>query len=90
LTERLAELLNRQEYLAAGNDSDQLQAALGELLVNKMYLEWGLADIEGLNIDGIPAEPRGLVEDGPEQLVDEIVLAIKKESNLSSDEAKNY
>jgi hypothetical protein len=89
LTERVRNLTLKHEFLAAGNLSDQLTASLSELLVRKLYLEWGLAEIKGLKIDGEPACTLTLVDRGPEDLADEIVQAIKAETGLSEDERKN-
>jgi hypothetical protein len=89
LTERVRNLTLKHEFLAAGNLSDQLTASLSELLVRRLYLEWGLAEIKGLKIDGEPACTLTLVDRGPEDLADEIVQAIKAETGLSEDERKN-
>lgn len=43
LTKRARELALRHEFLKAGNNSEQLEASLGDLLVGRLYLEWGLA-----------------------------------------------
>jgi len=89
LTERARGLTLKHEFLAAGDLSDQLTASLSELLVRRLYLEWGLAEIKGLKIDGEPASMTTLVERGPEELADEIIKAIKAETGLSEDERKN-
>jgi hypothetical protein len=89
LTERVRELTLKHEFLAAGDLSDQLSATLSELLVRRLYLEWGLSGIEGLCIDGEPANSTSLIERGPESLIEEIVNAIKAETGLSEDERKN-
>ncbi len=89
LTERARSLTLKHEFLAAGDLSDQLTASLSELLVRRLYLEWGLADVKGLKIDGEPASVLNVIERGPEELSDEIIKAIKAESGLSEDERKN-
>ncbi len=80
----------KHEFLRAGEASDQLAASLSELLVSKLYVEWGLSELKGLLIDGQPATVERLLDSGPEQLVDEIVTAIKTESGLTEDERKNF
>ena len=89
LTGRVRELTLKHEFLRAGDASDQTEAALSELLVHKLYVEWGLAEIRGLKIDGDPADTVMLIERGPEELIHEIVTAIKAECGLTEDERKN-
>ncbi len=89
LTGQVRELTLKHEFLKAGNASDQIEAALSELLVHKLYVEWGLAEIQGLKIDGNPAATENLIERGPEELIQEIVTAIKAECGLTEDERKN-
>lgn len=89
LTRQVRELTLRNEFLRAGGPSDQLEAALGELLARRLYLEWGLAEVEGLIIDGVPATPSTLIEKGPEKLAEEVADRIIEGLNLSGDERKN-
>jgi hypothetical protein len=89
LTKQLRELTLRYEFLNAGETSDQLEAALSDLLVRKLYIEWGLAEIRGLAIDGEPATAALLIQKGPENLTGEIISAIRQEIELSDDERKN-
>lgn len=89
LTGRVRELTLKHEFLKAGDAPDQIEAALSELLVHKLYVEWGLAQIKGLKIDGNPADTVMLIERGPEELIHEIVTAIKAECGLTEDERKN-
>jgi hypothetical protein len=89
LTQRASGLTLKHEFLVAGDTSDQLKASLSDLLVRKLYLEWGLVEIKGLKIDGEPATMMRLIERGPEELTDEIIEAIKAETGLSEDERKN-
>ncbi len=89
LTKRVRELSIRQEFLKAGEMEDQLEATLADLLVRKLYLEWGLAELRELNIDDQPATIGTLIDRGPEQLAEEIVGAIRGEIGLSEEERKN-
>ena len=70
--------------------NEQLTAVLGELLAKRLYLEWGLAEVQGLTIDGAPASPAVLVEKGPESLAEEIIAAILGELQLTDEERKNF
>ncbi len=89
LNRRIRELMLRHEFLQAGEAEDKLEASYGELLVRKLYLEWGLAEISGLTIDGGPAATQELIERGPELLTDEISEAVQRELTLSEEERKN-
>lgn len=90
LNQRVRELMLRHEFLKAGEAADQLEAACADLLVRKLYLEWGVAKIEGLSIDSRPATIDLLIEKGPEVLTDEIIAVIQEEAGLSDEERKNF
>lgn len=85
----MRELTLRNEFLRAGDAADQLQASLSDLLARKLYLEWGLAEVRGLSIDGTPADVQGLIEKGPEKLADEAISMVAEETGLSEQERKN-
>ncbi len=89
LTARVRELTLQHDFLRAGQESDQLSASLSELLVTKLYVDWGLAEIVGLKIDGTAANASSLIERGPEELVDEVVAAVRTEAGLTEAERKN-
>jgi hypothetical protein len=90
LLERARALALKQEFLNAGDESDQLAASLKDLLVRRLYVEWGLIEVKRLKIDGVRATIPDLIDQGPEELVNEIIEAIKSECGLSEDERKNY
>ena len=90
LNKRVRELTLQHEFLKAGPAADQLEATWADLLVRKLYLEWGLAGLEGLSIDGEAASVELLIDKGPEELVDEIVSALQEEIGLSEEERKNF
>ena len=89
LTERARDLCRQYEFLRAGDAGDQLESSLSDLLVRKLYLEWGLAEIDGLEIDGKPANLDNLIKNGPEALSNEIIVAIQAQLGLTEDERKN-
>ncbi|MGQ9635771.1 MAG: hypothetical protein ACUVXB_16195 [Bryobacteraceae bacterium] len=90
LTRRLGELMKRIEYLEAGREPEErIAAAEAAAEVEKIHLEWGLAGIEGLEIDGEPATAESLIAAGPEALTREILQAIRTECGLSEAERKN-
>jgi hypothetical protein len=90
LTKSARDLCSKYEFLKAGDTGDQLEASLADLLIRRLYLEWGLAKIDGLKIDGSPATLDSLIEKGPEPLTDEIIGSIKAELGLTEDERKNF
>lgn len=90
LTRRVHEMTLRHEFLKAGAESEKLEAALGELLVQQLYIEWGLKAIEGLEIDGEAATPAALIDRGPEELAAEIASYVVHECGLTEDERKNF
>jgi hypothetical protein len=89
LSSRTRELTLRNEFLKAGNLTDQMDAGLADLLVEKLYLEWAVAGVTGLRIDGTPASLPLLIERGPDVLVNEILEAIRSQLELSDAERKN-
>jgi hypothetical protein len=90
LTRQARELALKNEFLRAGDATDQLEAAFSELLVRRMYLEWGLVSVEGLRIDGRPATPESMAAHGPELLADEIIESLRSELGLTEEERKNF
>ena len=89
MAERVQALSSKYEFLRAGDALEQAQAHLSDLLVRKLYLEWGLAVLEGLAIDGEKASVELLIEKGPELLCEEIITSIRAELALSVEERKN-
>ena len=89
LTKKVRDLSLRYEFLQAGDTADQLEASLADLLVRRLYLEWGLAELSGLTVDEQPATVEVLIEKGPEALSEEIIAAIRAELGLSEEERKN-
>lgn len=90
LMRRIRELTLRYDFLKAGDTAEQLEASLSELLVRKLLLEWGLAEISGLTINDEPGTVTNLVENGPEAVSEEIAMAVRKELGLSDEERKNF
>jgi len=90
LLRRVRELAGRAEFLEAGEDPrEKIEATLLVGEIDRLYLLWGLAGIEGLEVDGQAATPERLVEAGPEGLCREILAAVKREAGLSEEEQKN-
>lgn len=89
LAKQARELALKYEFLQAGDTEQQLEASLADLLARKLYLEWGVARLEGISIDGEPATVRAVIEKGPEELSNEMFEAIRRELSLSEGERKN-
>ena len=90
LLRRVRELAGRAEFLEAGNDPrEKIEATLLVAEIDRLYLLWGLAGIEGLEVDGQRATPELLLEAGPEELCREALAAVKSEAGLSEEEQKN-
>ncbi len=89
LVKKTRDLALQNEFLRAGDAPDQMCAALADLYVQRLYLEWGFVEMKGFTIDGqMPTIPL-LIEKGPEALCAEIVEAIQQEMSFNEDERKN-
>jgi hypothetical protein len=90
LMRRVRDLAARIEYFDAGRDEkNHMEASLLGAEMDRLYLVWGLEEIRGLFLDGLPATPDSLAERGPEVLVHEALTAIKTECGLTEAERKN-
>jgi hypothetical protein len=90
LARRIREIGRKAEYLEASSDvRDKLEATVMAAEIDRAYLEWGLAEVEGLEIDGAAATAASLIETGPVELAVEILKRIKAECGLTEDERKN-
>jgi hypothetical protein len=90
LARRLHELVQRREFHRASEDAtEQVADAWLGLEMDKLYLEWGLDSVEGLEIDGMAAGVGELFQRGPDTLTREIIDRIRVEAGLSEDERKN-
>jgi hypothetical protein len=90
LTKRVQNLAKKLAFLAADPDaaSEAEQAVLGAEIDGE-YLRWGLAKVDGLEIDGEPATVESLIEAGPEPLVRVALATVRREAGLSDGERKN-
>jgi hypothetical protein len=90
LAKRIRDLANQINFLEAGSDpQEKMTAALLAREVDRIYLEWGLSGVEGLEVDGAPATPEAALCDGPEELVREALDAIRRQCGLTEEERKN-
>ena len=90
MIQQVKERAKKLEFHQAG---DSLEDILGSSLltceIERIYLEWGLIGVEGLEIDGAPATKESLFDCGPEPLCKEIIEAVKSEIFLTELERKN-
>lgn len=98
LARKIREIGRKAEYLEAGANvnanlnngaGDRLEAMVLAAEIDRVYLEWGLVAIEGLEIDGAAATAASLIESGPIDLAEEILVRVKGECGLTDDERKN-
>lgn len=90
LMTQVRELAGRLEFLQAGkSDDEQMHASILSAEIDRLYVEWGLKGITGLEIDGEPATPESLTKSGPEDLFYEALAAVKVACGLSEQETKN-
>lgn len=90
LTRRVRELGRRIAFDEAGEGMDgKLTGAIARGEIDRLYLEWGLLAVEGLEIDNVPAGVTDAIEHGPEELCREIVTEIRRECGLDEAERKN-
>src|SRR5689334_4025387 len=87
ISRRIRELGARLEYLSAGQSpQEKLDAFLLTAEIEKAYVLWGLTEVGGLELDGVPATPESLVSHAPESLFREALEAVKAECGLSDEE----
>jgi hypothetical protein len=90
LMRRVRDLVPKLECFQAGDSTaDRVEATLISAEIDRLYLEWGLLEVRGLEIDGAPATPESLAEYGPEDLFVEALRFVKQASGLSESETKN-
>ena len=57
--------------------------------INTALLKWGVVKISGMVIDGALASVAEVILQGPEELVDDLVVQLQKQLALSEQERKN-
>jgi hypothetical protein len=90
LIRRIRELTLQCDFLSAGDTpKEKMEAALLSAEIDQLYVNWGLQELIGLEVDGQAGTPELLASAGPEDLFQEAVAAIKAECGLSEAERKN-
>lgn len=90
LMRQVRDLAARLEYFDAGRDAkNEMEASLLGAEIDRLYIRWGLEEIRGLELDGLPATPDSLIESGPEGLFVEALTAVRAECAMTENERKN-
>lgn len=90
LMRKVRELARRMEFLEAGKEpADQMDAAMLQAEIDRLFLAWGLRSVAGLQLDGVEASPESLAESGPEGLFREALAAVRAQTGLDEEERKN-
>ena len=90
LMRAIRELAGKAEFLSAGKDAgEQMDAALIQFEIHRLYIKWGLRSISGLELDGKTATPELLTECGPEALFREALESVRAQTGLYEAERKN-
>src|ERR1700761_7208846 len=90
LMKRVRDLAARLEYFDAGREEkNRIEASLLGAQLDRLYIEWGLEEIHGLELDGEAATPQLLIDKGPEELFQEALHAIRNECGLNESQRKN-
>lgn len=90
LMRRVRDLAARLEYFEAGCDTKNgMEASLLGAEIDRLYVRWGVEGIRGLDLDHAPATVESLIENGPEDLFNEMLDAVKAECGLTETERKN-
>ncbi|MGP8245973.1 MAG: hypothetical protein ACLQVN_15810 [Bryobacteraceae bacterium] len=90
LMREVRELARRKDFLESGQDvEEQMDGALLQGEIDRLFVKWGLRAVEGLSLDGEAATPELLAQAGPEGLFREALEAVRAEVGLTPDERKN-
>jgi len=90
LATRIRETARRLEFLEASSGAmEQVEGAVLRVEMDRVYLEWALEEVEGLDIDNERATPELTIERGPLEFAEEMLRRIKAECSLSQAEQKN-
>src|SRR5204862_223958 len=76
-------------YQAARQEKTKMEASLLGEEIDRVYVEWRLEAVLGLELDAFQATPEMLIERGPEDLFREALEAVRHECGLSETERKN-
>lgn len=90
LMRQVRDLAAKLEYFESGQDAkNSMESGLLGAEIDRLFVRWGIEEIRGLEIDGVPATVESFVDRGPEDLVFEALTAVKAECGLNENERKN-
>jgi hypothetical protein len=90
LMRRVRDLAACLEFFQAGREAKhEMEATVLGAEIDRIYINWGVKEVRGLQIDGLAATPETLIDAGPEELFNEALAAVKAECGLNEDERKN-
>ena len=90
LARQVRQLGERLEFLEAGKSQEsRAEANLLAGEIDRILLRWGLRSVTGMTINGAPATPEAVIDEGPEELCRALLAAIKAECGLTEEERKN-
>lgn len=90
LMKAIREMTTRIDFLEGSGDAGRMETAILSAEVDRLYIRWGLKEVDGLVIDGLPATPESLLAVGPEELVQEALAFIRSECGLDEAEKKTW
>jgi hypothetical protein len=88
LMKLIREATVKGEFLHAGGESGTMSSAITSAEVSRLYVQWGLKEIRGLQIDGASSAPDILIHSGPEELFHEALAFVMSECQLDDKEKK--
>src|SRR5438270_8564414 len=78
LMKRIRDLAARAEFFEAGRDEkNRMEASLLGAEIDRIYVQWGVEEIRGLQLDGESPTVSAFIERGPEDLFREALEAVK-------------
>ena len=90
LIEQVRELGRSLQFLEASESvTDKIEVFHLHSKIDQLYLEWGLDEIAGIQIDGEEVTVDLLLSRGPESLTREILEQIKRQCTVTESERKN-
>jgi hypothetical protein len=91
LARALRQALEQMDQVLAAGESEIAAAERATVAAeaDAACLRWAVAEVQGLEIDGQPATVESLLASGPEELVCEVLSAVRAELGLNEEERKN-
>ena len=88
LMKLIREATCKGEFLEAESGASTMSSAITSAEVSGLYIQWGLKDVSGLLIDGVPSTLESFIASGPEELFHEAFAFVLRECHLDEEEKK--